>query len=110
MFKNVLLIPALLLGLSVSSITQAAEVNTDSEQIQAFKSQASDDKSASKLKPLWERGIDSFNAKKCDIKESLHELSKKMESQFEGERLDVEVTVHGQTENHSDEEERYVCN
>lgn len=109
MKKNIFLIPALLVAFSVSSAVQATEAPTDSDQIQALKSLASGDNSDSKLKSLWGRGVDNLNSKKCDIKESLHELSKKMENQFAGESLDMEITAHEQAKNDSSDEESYAC-
>ncbi|MEI9534776.1 hypothetical protein [Moellerella wisconsensis] len=109
MQKSLFIIPALLIALSVSTAIQATEKSTESDQIQALKSLASGDKNGEQLKPLWERGVDGLNAKKCDIKESLHELSKKMENQFSGESLDVETTAHAQAKNDSPDKESYAC-
>lgn len=109
MKKNIFLIPALMMAFSVSTVALATEASTDSEQIQALQRLANGDNGGQKLKPLWERGVDSFNSKKCDIKESLHELSKKMEKQFVGENQDVKTTAHSQAKHDNPSEESYAC-
>ncbi|HEC8324755.1 TPA: hypothetical protein RG501_RS12965 [Providencia rettgeri] len=110
MNKNVFLIPALLIGLSVSTMSQASEAPSESEKVQLLKRLASSDVNLSQTKSLWERGVDTLNAKKCEVKESLKELSEKMESQFAGEDLDVQTTAHGQANNASADEDNFVCN